>query len=83
MEATKELIWGCLLYDFKVDLSDAASSHQIRLEFGDSAANERTAIHWFQKFLSGELSSVIKLEQALDDEALQAAFEEDSSQTCG
>ncbi|GFT41603.1 histone-lysine N-methyltransferase SETMAR [Trichonephila clavipes] len=52
-----------------------------------SAVNERTARHWFQKFRSGDLSLCDKARterpQALYDEALQAAIEEDSSQTCG
>ncbi|GFS28582.1 histone-lysine N-methyltransferase SETMAR [Trichonephila inaurata madagascariensis] len=53
----------------------------------ESAVNERKARHWFQKFRSGDLSLCDKARtgrpQALDDEALQAAIEEDSSQTCG
>ncbi|GFY46288.1 histone-lysine N-methyltransferase SETMAR [Trichonephila inaurata madagascariensis] len=77
---------GCLLYDFKVGLSAAASKRQICQAFGDSAANERTARHWFQKFRAGDLSLCDKARtgqpQALDDEALQAAIEEDRSQTC-
>ncbi|GFW42196.1 histone-lysine N-methyltransferase SETMAR [Trichonephila clavipes] len=84
---SKELVWGCLLYDFKVGLSAAASSRRICQAFGDSAVNERTARHWFQKFRSGDLYLCDKARagrpQALDDEALQAAIEEDSSQTCG
>ncbi|GFY42754.1 histone-lysine N-methyltransferase SETMAR [Trichonephila inaurata madagascariensis] len=51
------------------------------------AVNERTARHWFQKFKSGDLSLCDKdrtgLPQALDDEALKAVIEEDSSQMCG
>ncbi|GFY42047.1 histone-lysine N-methyltransferase SETMAR [Trichonephila inaurata madagascariensis] len=63
MDVSKELFRGCLLYDFKMGLSAAASSSRICQVFGDSAANERTARHWFQKFRSGDLSFVIKLEQ--------------------
>ncbi|GFT09608.1 histone-lysine N-methyltransferase SETMAR [Trichonephila clavipes] len=76
MDVLKELVRGCLLYDFqkKVGLSTAASSHRICQAFGDSAVNERTAV-----FL--KLSN--RPTQALGDEALQAAIEEDSSQTCG
>ncbi|PRD23522.1 UNVERIFIED_CONTAM: Histone-lysine N-methyltransferase SETMAR [Trichonephila clavipes] len=56
MDVSKELVRGCLLYDFKVDLSAAASSHQIYQAFGDIAVSERTARHWFQKFRTGDLS---------------------------
>ncbi|GFY43327.1 histone-lysine N-methyltransferase SETMAR [Trichonephila inaurata madagascariensis] len=84
MDVSKELVRGCLLY-FKVALSVAASSCRICEAFGDSVVNERTARHWFQKFRSGDLSLCDKAPtgrpQALDDEALQAAIEEDSSQT--
>ncbi|GFW66041.1 histone-lysine N-methyltransferase SETMAR [Trichonephila clavipes] len=87
MDVTKELVRGSSLYDFKVGLSVAASSRRICQAFEDSAVNERTARHWFQKFLSGNLSLCDKARsgrpQALDDAALQAAIEEDSSQTCG
>ncbi|GFY59972.1 histone-lysine N-methyltransferase SETMAR [Trichonephila inaurata madagascariensis] len=87
MYVSEELFRGCLLYYFKVGLSAATSSRRICQAFGDSAVNERTARHWFQKFRSGDLSFFDKtrtgLPQALDDEALQAAIEEDSSQTCG
>ncbi|GFY79041.1 mariner Mos1 transposase [Trichonephila inaurata madagascariensis] len=87
MDVLKELVRGCLLYDFKVVLSVAASSHRVCQAFGDSAVNERTGRYWFQKFGSGDLSLCDKARtgrpQALDDEALQAAIEEDSSQTCG
>ncbi|GFT13615.1 histone-lysine N-methyltransferase SETMAR [Trichonephila clavipes] len=78
---------GLFTYDFKVGLSAIASSHRICQAFGDSAVNERTARHWFQKFRSGDLSLCDKARtgrpQALDDEALHAAIEEDRSQTCG
>ncbi|GFT15650.1 histone-lysine N-methyltransferase SETMAR [Trichonephila clavipes] len=50
MDVSKELVRGCLLYNFKVGLSAAASSRQRCQAFGDSAVNERTARHWFQKF---------------------------------
>ena len=87
MEVSKELVRCCLLYDFKVGLSAAASSRRICQAFGDSAVNERTARHWFQKFRSGNLSLCDEARcgrpQALDNEALQAAIEEDSSLTCG
>ncbi|GFV71777.1 histone-lysine N-methyltransferase SETMAR [Trichonephila clavipes] len=72
---------------FKVGLSTAASSRPICQAFGDSAFNERTARHWFQKFRTGDLYLCAKARtgrpQALEDEALQASIEEDSSQTCG
>ncbi|GFY53729.1 histone-lysine N-methyltransferase SETMAR [Trichonephila inaurata madagascariensis] len=87
MDVSKKLVRGCLLYDSKVGLSAAASSRRICQVFGDSAVNERTARHWFQKFRSVDLSLCDKARtgrlQALDDEALQAAIEDDSSQTCG
>ncbi|GFW98501.1 histone-lysine N-methyltransferase SETMAR [Trichonephila clavipes] len=87
MNVSKELVQGCLLYDFKVGLSAAASSRRICEAFGDSAVNERTARHWFLKFRSGDLSLCDKARtgrpQVLDDEALQVAIEEVSSQTCG
>lgn len=56
MEVSKELIRGCLLYDFKVGLTAAASSRRICQAFGVNAVNERTARHWFQKFRSGDVS---------------------------
>ncbi|GFV28579.1 histone-lysine N-methyltransferase SETMAR [Trichonephila clavipes] len=78
MDVSKELVRGCLLYDFKVGLSAAASSRRICLAFGDSSVNERSARHWFQKFRSGDLSLCDKARtgqpQALNDEALQAAI---------
>ncbi|GFV73616.1 histone-lysine N-methyltransferase SETMAR [Trichonephila clavipes] len=40
MDVLKELIRDCLLYDFKVGLSAAASSRRICQAFGDSAVNE-------------------------------------------
>ncbi|GFT42117.1 histone-lysine N-methyltransferase SETMAR [Trichonephila clavipes] len=87
MDASKELVWGCLLYDFKVGLPAAASSHQIYQVFGDSAVNEPTARHWFQNCRSGDLSLCDKARtgrpQVLDDKTLQAAIKDDSSQTCG
>ncbi|GFY52742.1 histone-lysine N-methyltransferase SETMAR [Trichonephila inaurata madagascariensis] len=74
MDVSKALVRGCLLYDFKVGLSAAASSCRICQAFGDSAVNERTAKHWFQKFNSEDLSLCDKARtgrpQALDDEAL-------------
>ncbi|GFY63103.1 histone-lysine N-methyltransferase SETMAR [Trichonephila inaurata madagascariensis] len=56
MDVSKELVRGCLLYDLKVGLSAAASSHRICQAFGDRAVNENMARHWFQKFRSGDLS---------------------------
>ena len=53
---SKDVIWSCLLYDFKVDLSASASSLCICQAFGDGAVNECTARCWFQKFKSGDLS---------------------------
>ena len=48
--------------------------------------NERTARHWFQKFRSGNFALCDEARcgrsQALDNDALQAAIEDDSSQTC-
>ncbi|GFS59105.1 histone-lysine N-methyltransferase SETMAR [Trichonephila inaurata madagascariensis] len=41
MDVPKELVRGCLLYDFKVGLSAAALSLRICQVFGDSAVNER------------------------------------------
>ncbi|GFY45935.1 histone-lysine N-methyltransferase SETMAR [Trichonephila inaurata madagascariensis] len=83
MDVSKELVRGCLLYDFKADLSAAASSRRTCQAFGDSVVNERTTRHWFQKLRSGDLSLYDKARtgrpQALDDEALQAAIQEDSS----
>ncbi|GFS71552.1 histone-lysine N-methyltransferase SETMAR [Trichonephila clavipes] len=83
----KELVRCCLLYDFKVGLSAALSCRRICQAFGDSAVNERRARHWFQKFRSGDLFLCDKARtgkpQALNDEALQAAIKEDSSQMCG
>ncbi|GFX93296.1 histone-lysine N-methyltransferase SETMAR [Trichonephila clavipes] len=87
MDISKEPVQGCLLYDFKVGLSAAASNRRLCQAFGDSAVNIHTARHWFKKFRSGDLFLCDKARtgrpQALDDEALQAAIEEDSSQTCG
>ncbi|GFU22261.1 histone-lysine N-methyltransferase SETMAR [Trichonephila clavipes] len=84
---TEELVRCCLLCDFKVGLSASASHHRICQAFVDSAVHERTARHLFQKFRSGDLSLCDRAQtgqpQVLDDEALQAAIEEDSSQTCG
>ncbi|GFY66166.1 histone-lysine N-methyltransferase SETMAR [Trichonephila inaurata madagascariensis] len=56
MDVSKELVRGCLLYDFKVGLLAAASSRRICRVFGDIAVNERTTRHWFQKFRLGDLS---------------------------
>ncbi|GFT85604.1 histone-lysine N-methyltransferase SETMAR [Trichonephila clavipes] len=75
MDVSKELVRGCLLYDFKVSLSAAASSSRICQAVGDSAVNERMARHWFQKFRLGGLSLCNKARtgrpQALDDEVLR------------
>ncbi|GFY67460.1 histone-lysine N-methyltransferase SETMAR [Trichonephila inaurata madagascariensis] len=87
MDVSKVLVRGCLLCDFKVGLSAAVSSRRICQAFGDSAVNERTTRRCFQKFRSRDLSLCDKARigrsQALDDEALQAAIEEDNSQTGG
>ncbi|PRD32311.1 UNVERIFIED_CONTAM: Histone-lysine N-methyltransferase SETMAR [Trichonephila clavipes] len=87
MDVSKKLVRGCLLYVFKVGLSAVASSHRICQVLGDSAVNERTVRHWFQKFRLEDLSLWVKARtgrpQTLDEEPLQVAIEEDSSQTCG
>ena len=87
MERSKDLVGNCLPCDFKVGLSAATSSRHICQAFGGSAVNERTARHWFQKFKSGDLSlrdeSRSGRPQVLNDRALKAAIEEDSSLTCG
>ncbi|GFY52605.1 histone-lysine N-methyltransferase SETMAR [Trichonephila inaurata madagascariensis] len=83
MDVSKELVWDCLLYDFKMGLSVAASSSPICQAFGDSTTNERMERNWFQKFRSGDLSICDKARtgrpQVLDDEALRAAIQEDSN----
>ncbi|GFU25399.1 histone-lysine N-methyltransferase SETMAR [Nephila pilipes] len=56
MEVSKDLIRSCLLYDFKVSLSAAASSLRISQAFGDRAVNERTLRQCFKIFRSGDLS---------------------------
>ncbi|GFS32114.1 histone-lysine N-methyltransferase SETMAR [Nephila pilipes] len=53
---SKDLVQCCFLYDFKVGLSEAASSRRIFQVFGDGTVNERTTRHWFKKFRSGDLS---------------------------
>ena len=87
MKGSKDLVRSCLLYDFKVGLSAAASSRRICQPFGDSAVNERTARRWFQKFKLGDLSLRDEprsgRSQVLNDRTLKAAIEEDSSLTCG
>ncbi|GFY14708.1 histone-lysine N-methyltransferase SETMAR [Trichonephila clavipes] len=78
--------FGCIAA-LHVGLPAAKSSRRICQAFGDSDVSEPTAKHRFQKFRSGDLSLCDKARsgrpQALNDEALQAAIEEDSSQTCG
>ncbi|GFT16047.1 histone-lysine N-methyltransferase SETMAR [Trichonephila clavipes] len=73
MDVSKEPVRVYLLCDFKVGLSAAASSRRIcQVAFGDSAVNERTARHLFQKFRLGDLSLCDKAQtgrpQALYDE---------------
>ncbi|GFT01841.1 histone-lysine N-methyltransferase SETMAR [Trichonephila clavipes] len=86
MYSTKSNILEFYKVDKKVLAVWAFSLTEVRITFGDSAVNERTARHWFQKFRSGDLSLCDKARterpQSLDDVALQAAIEEDSSQTC-
>ncbi|XP_076056692.1 uncharacterized protein LOC143034476 isoform X1 [Oratosquilla oratoria] len=87
MDVSTDFVRGCLLYDFKVGLSAAASSRRICQAFGNSAMNERTARRWFKKFKSGDLSLRDERRsgrpQVLNDGVLKAAIEEDSSLTCG
>ncbi|XP_076049305.1 histone-lysine N-methyltransferase SETMAR-like [Oratosquilla oratoria] len=87
MEVSTDLVRGCLLHDFKVGLSAAASSRRVCQAFGDSAVNECAARRWFKKFKSGELSLRDEPRsgqpQVLNDGVLKAAIEEDSSLTCG
>ncbi|GFX83359.1 histone-lysine N-methyltransferase SETMAR [Trichonephila clavipes] len=87
MDVSKELVRGCLIYDFKVGLLAAASSRRICQAFGNGAVNECNATDWFQKFQWVDLSFCDKARteqpQALDDEALQVAIEEDNTRTCG
>lgn len=56
MEVSKDLVWGCLLYDFKVGLSATPSSHRICQAFENSAVDEHTVRRWFKKFKCGELT---------------------------
>ncbi|XP_035232950.1 histone-lysine N-methyltransferase SETMAR-like [Stegodyphus dumicola] len=87
MEVSKVLVQSCLLYDFNVGLSAAESSRQVCQAFGDDGVNKQTTRQWFQKFRSGDMSFSDAPRsgwpQALNDEALKAAIENDSSQTCG
>ncbi|GFT55754.1 tigger transposable element-derived protein 4 [Nephila pilipes] len=59
----------------------------MRQALGNSAVNEHTARHLLNKFRPRDLSfcdeSLRGRQQALDDEALPAATEKDSSLTCG
>lgn len=71
---SQDLIRCCLLYNLEVSFSAAASCRQIFEAFRDTIVDERTAIHWIQKFKPGDLSL---------DEALLAAIEEGRSLTCG
>ena len=81
MEGSKDLVQCCLLHDFKVSLSAAASSRRICQVFGDSAVNEQTARRWFQKFKLGDLSLHDEPRsgrpQVLNGRALKATIEED------
>ncbi|GFY49110.1 histone-lysine N-methyltransferase SETMAR [Trichonephila inaurata madagascariensis] len=70
MDVSKELVRGCLLYDFKVGLSAAEYVKRLGIVL---------ARHWFQKFWSGDLSLCDKARTGRP----QVAIEEDSSQTCG
>jgi len=85
MEVSKQLVRVCLLYDFNVGLSAAASSRHICQAFDENAVNERTTRHWFQKYRSGVVSLADEPRSGrpheLDDEALKAAIEEDSGLT--
>ncbi|XP_076045797.1 histone-lysine N-methyltransferase SETMAR-like [Oratosquilla oratoria] len=85
MEVSTDLVRGCLLYDFKVGLSAAASSPRICQAFEDSAVNERTARRWLKKFKSGDLSlrdePCSGRPQVLNDGVMKVAIEMDSSLT--
>lgn len=76
MAVSRQLAQGCLLYDFKVSLSAAASSHCIRQAFGDVSVSERTDRHWFQT-ISDEPSSDLPL--VMKDEFLKANTEQEDS----
>ncbi|GFU26836.1 histone-lysine N-methyltransferase SETMAR [Nephila pilipes] len=87
MEVSKDIIRYCLLYDFKMGLLAAVSSRRICQTFWDSAVNECTARHWFQKFKSRDLSLCDKIRSGRphtwDDEALQVSIKENSNLICG
>ena len=54
---SKDLIRSCLLYDFKVGLSAAASSLHICQAFGDGAVNECTGKMLVSKIQVGRFVS--------------------------
>lgn len=72
MALSTQLVQDCLLYDFRIGVSVAASSHRIHQEdFGDNALRERAARHWFPKFRSWSIRP------------WGQPTEEDNSQNCG
>ncbi|GFT78844.1 hypothetical protein NPIL_348721, partial [Nephila pilipes] len=59
---SKDLVQCCFLYDFKVGLSEAASSRRIFQVFGDGAVNERTTRHLLKNLGREICLSVMNLE---------------------
>lgn len=55
-DEVEHLVWGCLIYDFKVGLSADASSRQISQGAVENTHSECTAWKWFLKFRSEDLS---------------------------